>query len=90
MKGEVWYNKIMRIMTKYKEQPAMSPLDSITVVDVNRIEQAIEKARRVLFTVQMSGNVEAQATWERILASLHHKWLDATIEVQTKGRYSFQ
>jgi hypothetical protein len=64
--------------------------DYKNIVNVNQIAESIEKTHIVLKRVRKSGNQEAVATWERILASLQFRWRDAKIEMDTNGRYSFQ
>jgi len=92
-KGKVWYTVFMRFLPKIKEKPAMNPKDSSRIVSVETIANSIEKANKVLIALHSGEtgryNEEAIATWERILASLRHRWNDAMIEVQTDGHYYF-
>ena len=59
-------------------------------VNVNKIAESIEKANYVLDNCKKIGNLDAIATWERIVASLQFKWRDAMVEAQSNGRYTFE
>ena len=73
---------------------AVNPIELQSNINVSQIAIAIEKASIVLNNLRAGGilgvNTEAIATWERILASLQHKWMSGMIEVQTNGHYTFE
>lgn len=72
------------------EGAAIAAADTQRIVNVNTIATSIEKANKTLQICKKNQNVEAIATWERIIAALQSNWRNAMIEVQTKGNYSFE
>ena len=80
----------MRFLPSNKPKPVMAPQDACKYLDVNKIANSIEKAHKTLLLCKRIGNVEAVATWERILAALRHRWNEAMIQVVTDGRYNFE
>lgn len=72
-----------------KRTSTVDPNESRKIVNVGTIAASIEKAEKTLNICIVNQNIEAIATWERILASLRMKWRDAMVEVETNGNYTF-
>lgn len=68
----------------------MSKNEGENHINVNRILESIDKVNKVLWQVRMNGNVASEQTWERILAKLKFKLMDANVEMESKGRYNYQ
>jgi hypothetical protein len=78
-----------------KMPPPVHPADLKSNINVNAIANALEKTSKVLAELRLGGstgvvNADAIATWEIIQASLQRKWMDAMIEVSTKGNFTFE